>query len=289
MAASVGAKTKRLGSFLKKSHRELFEVHARPSDWTVLERMISVVLQGTDPLKKSERAVSVLRETYRNWNEVRVARQYELRDLFAQKRVTHVVERALIVQEFLRRIFGMQNHLELDWMLDATSERRQKLIDALDMEIPCLAALLDLDAMEEGDLVPMGPDLKRLCSRLGLTQPNPKESVVRELLEPLLEKDALYGNFAALRVLADLGCDPKHPKGKPARLLHEAWSDKSPRATVAFDGILTELGMPAKKVPAKKKAAKKKVSKKTVVKKKTAKKAAKKKVVKKTTSKKAKG
>ncbi|MDP6129062.1 MAG: hypothetical protein QGH77_05595 [Planctomycetota bacterium] len=275
MAQSAAAKTTRLRSFLSKARRDLFEVGPPPAEWTVLERLMSLVIQGDAPLAQAEKAVFALQSCFLNWNEVRVAREFEVIDVLLSKRIVGAREKAPVVQKYLRRVFGMYNHLEIDWMMDATSERRVRFFDDLTMAPIQSSAVLDLDAREEGDPIPLCPDLKRFFARLGMVKPNPKESSVREIMDPLFEGDDIYASFTALRVIAALGCDPKHPKNKRALRLADAWADKGVKPNESFEGCMADLGLPTRSLKKASKA-KKKVAKKKVAKKKTAKKTAKK-------------
>ncbi|MDP6850680.1 MAG: hypothetical protein QF524_07050, partial [Planctomycetota bacterium] len=243
MAQSVAAKTTRLQSFLTKAQRDLFEVGPAPEEWTVLERLMSLVIQGDAPLAQAEKAVFALEGAFMNWNEVRVAREYEVIDALLAKRVVGAREKAPIIQKYLRRVFGMYNHLEIDWMMDATSERRIRFFDDLTMAPIQASAVLDLDAMEEGDLIPLCPDIKRFFARLGMVKPNPKESSVREIMEPAFEGKDIYPSFTALRVIAALGCDPKHPKNKRAMRLADDCSYKGAKPNAQIEECMADLGL----------------------------------------------
>jgi len=244
---------------------------------------MALVLQGDHTLSSAEKAIRILRGRYGNWSEMRVARHYEIADALRAGRAVDAAGRSLLVQEYLRRVFGLQNHLELDWIYDATPERRDVMLTQVTMAPVQAAAVLDLDALEEEDeKPPIGKDLKRLFSRLGLVKNNPKEADVRALLEPLTQGDELYPNYVKLRLLAELGCDPKNPQGRSAQLLKDLWDQRKASSLKAFAKTAQELGLPlgpnlhaalrekpakkkpaASKAPAKKTAAKKAASKKS--------------------------
>lgn len=293
-----------LRTCLDKLDADLFDLGPRPEGMSALERLLCLCLQGESSLGVAEKAVRTLKARYGNWSEIRVARHYEIRDALKAGRVPDAEERTVRTQEYLRRVFGLQNHLELDWLYDATSERRARMLNQLTMAPVHSAAVLDLDAWERDEPLPIDKDLKRVLGRLGLVKSNPKESDVRELLEPLFEGEDLYRNFVKLRVLAELGADPRNPQSKAAQALSTLWDESKGRSAKKFAMAAAELGLPmspamakaaavaepepkakpaAKKAPAKKAAAKKAPAKKAASKKKAeskkapAKKAAKKK------------
>lgn len=303
-----------LRTCLDKLDADLFLLGPRPEEMTALERLLCLCLQGDAALSVAEKAVRTLRNRYGNWSEVRVARHFEIRDVLKAGRVADAEDRATRAQEYLRRVFGLQNHLELDWLYDATSERRARMLNQLTMAPMHAAAVLDLDAWERDEPLPIDKDLKRVLGRLGLVKANPKEAEVRELLEPIFEGDGLYTNFVKLRMLADLGADPRNPQSRGAQALQTLWEERKSRSLKAFAQAAGILGLPLspamaktagklpvaepepKPAPAKKKAASKEAGeaakaetseKKASAKKAPAKKAAKKKAAKKKVAKKA--
>jgi endonuclease III len=233
-----------LRTCLDKLDADLFNLGPRPEEMTALERLLCLCLQGDAALSVAEKAVRTLRNRYGNWSEVRVARHFEIRDVLKAGRVAEAEERATRAQEYLRRVFGLQNHLELDWLYDATSERRARMLNQLTMAPLHSAAVLDLDAWERDEPLPIDKDLKRVLGRLGLVKANPKEAEVRELLEPIFEGDGLYTNFVKLRVLADLGADPRNPQSRGAQALQTLWEERKSRAQKAFAQAAAELGLP---------------------------------------------
>ena len=288
-----------LRTCLDKLDADLFDLGPRPEGMNALERLLCLCLQAESSLAVAEKAVRTLKARYGNWSEIRVARHYEIRDVLKAARVPDAEERTHRTQEYLRRVFGLQNHLELDWLYDATSERRARMLNQLTMAPVHSAAVLDLDAWERDEPLPMDKDLKRVVGRLGLVKSNPKESDVRELLGPLFEDDDLYRNFVKLRVLAELGADPRNPQSKAAQALTTLWKESKSRSIKKFAAAALELGLPLspamakgagdeeaepkkatkKKATAKKKASAKKATakKKAATKKATTKKASKKK------------
>lgn len=295
-----------LRACLDRLDSDVFQVGPRPEGMSALERLLCLVLQGDGPISSAERAVRALHDRYGNWSEVRVARPFEIREILRKARVADAAGRTELVQEYLRRVFGLQNHLELDWLYDATPERRGKLLNQVTMAPLQAAATLDLDAVEEGDRPPVDKDLKRLLGRLGLVKANPREADVRAIVEPLLEGDELYPNFLKLRALAELGADPRNPQSRAALALQELWDERRGRSLKAFARAAADMGLPlgpklqkalgaggdaddkpkrkTAKAKSKKKAAKK-TTRKATAKKKPAKKQAKKKAAKKKTAK----
>ena len=292
--ATVAKKVGDLRGLLDLLEGDVYAVGPRKESFSALERLLALVIQGSGKMASAEKGIQALQGQFGNWSEVRVARAFEVRDTLKAHSVAFAQERSLLIQEYLRRVFGLQNHLELDWLYDATSERRDRLLTQLTMAPDHAACVLDLDALEEEDSVPVCKQIKLLFARLGLVKSNPKEADARALMEPLVEGDNLYPNFIKLRLLALYGADPKNPQGRSAQLLQALWKDRSGKNLKAFAETAKEMGFPVegklaaalKPQPAKK-AAKKKVAKKKVAKKKVTKKAAKKTAKKKASKKKA--
>ncbi len=285
--ATVTKKVGDLRALLDLLDGDHYVVGPRKEGFTALERLMALVIQGSGEMASAEKGIHAMQGRFGNWSEVRVARAFEVRDVLKAHSVAFAAERSLLVQEYLRRVFGLQNHLELDWLYDATSERRDRLLTQLTMAPDHAAAVLDLDALEEEDSIPVCKQIKLLFARLGLVKSNPKEADVRAILEPLVEEKEMYSNFIKLRLLAHYGCDPKNPQGRSAHLLQILWKERSAKNLKAFAEAAKEIGLPIEgKLAQALKPPAKKATKKKVAKKKVAKKAAKKKVAQKATKKK---
>lgn len=283
------ATPEQVAAFIHRLDTRVFQIPPLAAGTSALERLLTLVLQEEDgSFPVAEKAVRALRGGFVHWNEIRVARRYEVQDALQAARIGDADRRASLVQEFLRRVFGLQNHLDLDWLYDATSERREKLLLALGIAPEHARFVLDLDAIDEDDEddpgVPITPALKRLFSRLGWVPNNPKESAVRELLEPQIAGDKLYPNYLVLAVLARA-----LPQSKPTRCPRtdalkkiyanaDKLSDDELAALLAeipYPYALTHTGFGGAKKTAKRKTTKRAPARKTTAKKPPAKKSAK--------------
>ena len=300
MAATASTKVKELLEFLERLDSPVFHITPRPMGGVDgLMRVLAFVLQGEDSSPVvAEKAVKAIEAAFITSNETRVARLFEIREVFSERRVGNAEERASLTQEYLRRVFGLQNHLDFDWIFDASSERRAKELDSLAITPFFAQFALDIDAyFEDGDEpIPVSAAMKRLFSRLGFVSSNPKDSAMREIFEPLLEGKFLYPHFIALSVVSELIPQVKRPNCKRTAALVKAFKGRKTLSDEAFAVEMAELGYVyplsnsgyGKKKTVKKKVAKKKTAKKKTANKKTAnKKTAKKKTAKKKTAKKA--
>jgi len=243
MTKAAAARAAVLKTVLKRLGRGEYKIPPKPESMSALERLLALILMGQGgSYTVSDRAVKVLLRRFAHWNEVRVARQFEVKDALQRGRISQADARAEAAQEFLRRVFGLQNHLELDWLYDATSERREKLLVALTMTGPYVGPALDLDAAEtEGPQITT--NLRRLCSRLGLVPSNPKDQEVSELLEPELTGQFLYPNTIALEAHARTICDSKHPHCRQCVLLDLCPHGKRVLGSTSYRNALAELGL----------------------------------------------
>ncbi|MHC4824294.1 MAG: hypothetical protein ACYTEP_09775 [Planctomycetota bacterium] len=297
MAASP--KPADLAEFLHRIDSRVFHVPARPESMGALERLLALVLQGQGSYAVAAKCVRAYQEHFVSWNELRVARLFEVRDALLDFGIGDSQNRAVLTQQYLRRVFGLQNHLDLDWLYDASSERRETLLEALEVAPEHARFVLDLDSLDPEDEdyegVPISPAMKRMFGRLGWAATNPKEADIRAALAPHLEGEALFPNFVSVSLLSFL-LPVSKPKNclKTAAILEifkhrKSMSDDDLSAALNgmgfhFQPLNSGFGAAKKKVT-KKKAAKK-ATKKPAVKKKPA---AKKKVVKKKSGKKKSG
>lgn len=231
-----------LTKVLKRLVQDQHKVAARSAGGPVLERLLALVLQGDGPYAQADKAVKALRASFANWSEMRVARHYEVVEVLRRKRVPQAESRAERAQELLRRVFGLQNHLDLDWMDDCTSERREKTLVALQMAPPIASLVLDLDAHEGAEL-PVSVEHKRLFSRLGLVHSNPKDVEVAAVLAALEGKEKGFVADLALRLHARAVCDSKHPECRVCVLLDICPYGRKQLSKAAFDEALVQLGL----------------------------------------------
>ncbi len=260
-----------LKKVLERLVTDAHQIALRPEGTPVLDRLLALVMQGDGSYAPAEKAVKAMRAAYTNWSEMRVARHYEVGDVLRRKRISNAVERAELAQELLRRVFGLQNHLDLDWMDDCTSERREKTLVALQMMPAVTGPVLDIDACET-EALPVTTEHKRLMSRLGLVGANPKDVDVTALLEQLGDREQAFPQDLALRLHARTVCDSKHPRCRQCGLLDLCGHGRKQLTRSGYEAALVELGLSKKK--AAKKAAKKKTTKKATAKKKVVKKKA---------------
>jgi hypothetical protein len=243
--AKVRASAAELAEFLERIESRVFQVSVRSKATIALERLMALVLQGDlGTFAAGERGVRALREHFAHWNEVRVARHFEVQDALTAARVGDASLRAGIAQEYLRRIFGLQNHLELDWLYDANAERRGKLLSALAMAPHHASTVLDLDALEgsEQPAVPLTPALKRLCVRLNLVGANPKDAMVREVIDPVTTGKNRYPNFLTLCALGRLMPVTKPPHCRRTEALLEAFRGRMTLGEEPLVALLAEVG-----------------------------------------------
>jgi endonuclease III len=277
MAATV--RTSDLGEFLERLETRVFHVPPRPEKMTALERLLTLVLQEDGSYPVAAKCVRGFLDSYVSWNEVRVARTYELQDVIESHGVANSFARANLTQEYLRRVFGLQNHLDLDWLYDASSERRETLLESLGIAPEHARFVLDLDSLDEEDEdyvgVPVTAAMKRMFGRLGWLPANPKESMLREIITPLCEGPKLFPNFIALSMMSRL-LPVNKPKSCPkAAAMLELFKLRKTMAHEDAVELLVGIGYcyPLLNTKSgKKKATRKKVAKKKTTRKKAAKK-----------------
>ncbi len=244
--AKAAVPSAELARVLKRLHRPVFQVPPKEQEESALERLLALVLQMEGSYRVARRAVRALGRYYAHWNEVRLARRYEIQEVLAQARISHPAERAALAQEFLRRVFGLQNHLELDWLYDATSERRGRLLSSLGDPAPHAGPVLDLDAaLMDPDLEvpPVSTGSKRLLARLGIAPPNPKDVRVREILAPALEGTGLYPGYVSLQLHARVVCESKHPRCRHCPILDVCAFGRRSLSPASFQAALQEMGL----------------------------------------------
>ena len=288
-------KSEDIKQFLSRIESRAFHVPTRHEDMSALRRLLTLVVQEAGTFASASKCINAIDEQFISLNEPRVARLYEVQDALEAKKIGNSGHKALLIQEYLRRVFGMQNHLDLDWLFDSSSERRQTLLDAIDCVPTHASFVLDVDSIDEEDEdyegLPISPSVKRFFGRMGWLTANPKESDVRELLDPIVQGKDFLPMFLAVSVAAKMLPVSKPKKCAKAEALSSIFAKRKSLGddelvdlldSVGYEYAPMNTGFGNKKKATKKKVVKKEVAKKETTKKKaTKKKAAKKKVAKK--------
>lgn len=208
-----------LGQAIARLEGPASKIPPRPEGMTALERILALVLQTEASYSLGAKAVKALKEAFVHWTELRIARVFEIRAVLSGVQIGNAQERAQLAQEYMRRVFGLQNHLDIDWLSDATSERRGVFLDALQMAPPQVAPVLDLDAQEETTEPLNSVPIRRVLIRLGSLPTNPKAVQVLAALEPHVRGKGRYSSQVALYIHGASVCLPKHPHCRDCELL----------------------------------------------------------------------
>jgi hypothetical protein len=280
--------------FLSRIESRAFHVPTRHEDMSALRRLLALVIQETGTFASSSKCMNAVDEQFISLNEPRVARLYEVQDALEAKKIGNAGHKALLIQEYLRRVFGMQNHLDLDWLFDSSSERRQTLLDAIDCVPTHASFVLDVDSIDEEDEdyegLPISPSVKRFFGRMGWLAANPKESDVRELLDPIVKGKDFLPMFITISVAANMLPVSKPKKCSKADTLGAIFKKRKSLGDDELVDLLDSIGYEYSPMNTgfgnKKKATKKKATKTAATKKATKKKATKKKATKKKAAKK---
>ena len=272
--------------FLSRIESRAFHVPTRHEDMSALRRLLALVIQETGTFASASKCMNAIDDQFISLNEPRVARLYEVQDALETKKIGNAGHKALLIQEYLRRVFGMQNHLDLDWLFDSSSERRQTLLDAIDCVPTHASFVLDVDSIDEEDEdyegLPISPSVKRFFGRMGWLTANPKESDVRELLDPIVKGKDFLPMFITISVAAKMLPVSKPKKCSKADALGTIFKKRKSLGDDELVDLLDSIGYEyspmntgfGNKKKATKKAATKKATKKKVAKKKVAKKIA---------------
>jgi hypothetical protein len=259
--------------FLSRIESRTFHVPARDEELSALRRLLTFVIQETGTFATASKCMNAINSQFISLNEPRVARLYEVQDALESKKIGNAAHKALLIQEYLRRVFGMQNHLDLDWLFDSSSERRQTLLDAIGCVPDHAAYALDVDSIDEEDEdyegLPISPSVKRFFGRMGWLPANPKESAVRELLDPIVKGKDFYPMFITMSMAASMLPVSKPRKCAKAEAFSQIYKKRKSLGddellnildSIGFDYAPMNTGFGKKK--AKKKATKKKAAKK---------------------------
>ena len=166
-----------------------------PKEESLIERFVYFVLvDGTSPAKATK-AIEDLRESFVDWNEVRVTKPYEVRESLSAVADGREQGTAEVIVSALQKIYTDKSKLSFDFLEKLEPAARRKYLSALKGVPPWIRAiLLLLVEKEKSDQ----PDALRVARRIPIVDKRLTPAKAREKLAALFPDDELHNVMAVL-------------------------------------------------------------------------------------------
>ncbi len=283
------SQAKELGSPLSQLFEPLAESYPDPHKLDFeshLDVLIFSMLADHLALEEAMKAYEGFLSNFVDWNELRISPANEVQEVL--KAASEPLELALLIKEFLNRLFYEYHHIGIDFLSELTNSE----IKGFFKKSPGVSESslnLVLNRLKDYPVLPLDSESQRVVSRLGLVDENATSLQRQKALFPKVDPASLLRTSLALREHSRQVCleeDPLCPKCVIKASCPVGVKRSKKKATAAKKSTKKTAKKTAKKKATAKKSAKKAAKKKTAAKK-SAKKAAKKKTPKKSAKKKA--
>jgi endonuclease III len=201
-----GTPKTRLAAALPKLDKVLGSIQ-QPETESVLEKAVYLVLREGGSSTFAAKAMTVLRDQFIDWNDVRASRPSELARLISgsskaapQRRV---LERCTRVREMIDQVYNDRNEPSLEFLLDMNlRDQTEYLEDLDDLGIHNAYALVQWVAGDE-KLMPVCSAFAKAAQKLGLAD-SASITKVRKELGTLAPKEAFVSLQAHLTQLGEM-------------------------------------------------------------------------------------
>lgn len=212
---AIREKAKKLDKVLKTLEK-FYSRSVLPEGEDPLERLIFCWLFFTNPVTNARKAVKMLLDpdVFGDWNEVRVATQRELENVFKEARIEDAEALAPRIKTFLQNVFEELDDTGLEPLKELKGDKAKKFLGVLE-GVPPWAITYMLVTLGMDSAVPWDPHTERVASRIRLFDPNAPLPQRKKLLRAALQDDdplRLHHLFVEHGKKTCVEEDPKCPK-----------------------------------------------------------------------------
>jgi len=226
-----------------------------------VEHAIRTILGEEATRDAVENAMDRLREHFVDWNDLRVSRPREIREVLGPSfpRSGH---KARVIPRLLDQVFKQHNSMVWDFLESMGKIETRAYFERLEEVRPFVAATMARDCVG-AHAFPVDNDVTRVLGRLGIVDPAAEsEADMQAVLERAVRASRAFELHGLIKVLAEHVCVVSAPLCPKCPLRKTCPSARRPRKRKARK----KAKKPAKKKAVAKKAVKKKTRKKTATK-----------------------
>jgi endonuclease III len=184
---AIKEKAKKLDKVLK-SLEKFYSRSVLPEGDDSLERLIFYWLFYTNPVTNARKAVKMLEDpdVFGDWNEVRVATQRELEDIFREARIEDAEALAPRIKTFLQNVFEELDDTSIEPLKELKPDKAKRFLAALE-GVPPWAITYMFVTLGLDTAIPWDPHTERVASRIRVIDPNAPLPQRKKLLRAALE------------------------------------------------------------------------------------------------------
>jgi len=203
-------KTKRLERIRRSLKRAYGEVE-RPPVTHPVEHAVRTVLSEEATREEVEAAMERIREHFVDFNDLRVSRPREIREVLGEAfpRASH---KARVIPRLLDQVFKRHNSMVWDFLETMGKIEARQFFEQLEEVRPFVAATMARDCVE-AHAFPVDCDVGRVLGRLGLVDTETdSEADMQAFLERAVKSDRAWELHAFIKRLAETTCVVGEPQ-----------------------------------------------------------------------------
>jgi len=247
-------KAKRLDRARRAMKRVYGDVAPSPVTHPV-RHAVRTVLAEEATADEVEAALQRIHDAFIDWNDLRVSRPREIRDVLGEA-FPRASTKARVIPRLLDQVFKRHNSMVWDFLEGMGKIETREFFERLEEVRPFLAATMARDCVG-AHAFPVDHDISRALGRLGLVDPAAdSETDMQAFMERAAKSNQAYELHGLLKRLAEAVCVVETPKCSKCPL-----KKMCPTAeALAAERRTRKTKAPKKAAPARKKAAAKKAA-----------------------------
>jgi len=203
-------KTKRLERARRALKRAYGDVAAAPVTHPV-EHAVRTVLSEEATEGEVEAALERIRDVFIDWNDLRVSRPRDIRDVLGDS-FPRASYKARVIPRLLDQVFKQHNSMVWDFLEGMGKIEAREFFERLEEVRPFVAATMARDCVD-AHAFPVDRDVGRVLARLGLVDlETDSETEMQAFMERAVKSTQAWELHALLKRLAQAACVPSTPK-----------------------------------------------------------------------------
>jgi endonuclease-3 len=197
----------RVRGLLKRRYGE----QPRPDVTHPVEHIIRTVLAEETTPAEVDKAVERLRAHFCGWNDLRVSRPREVREVLGDD-FPRRAHKARVVTRVLDQVFKQHNSMVWDFLENMGKTETRQYFESLEEVRPFVAATMARD-LADAHAFPVDRDVARVLGRLGILDPETEgEAEMQAFGERAVKSTRVWETHQLVRRLAEDLCIVENPK-----------------------------------------------------------------------------
>ncbi|MBL8694306.1 MAG: hypothetical protein JNJ88_09445 [Planctomycetes bacterium] len=179
----------------------------------LLDRLVLLLIGREVPSSKADAVLDRIKKDFVDWNEVRLARIDDLREILDATGCHDAPSRAMRLRDLLSKIFTDRHALDAEFLREEDKDKRATFLAASPGLDFAMVQAFEASLLEEKGEIPTTPQAQRVAQRLGWIPKGgaPPVTKVRKALLDMADGDPVNLTYGLVRVAEDY-CHVRNPE-----------------------------------------------------------------------------